>query len=249
MTPIDTYGLLGYPLGHSFSRPFFSEKFQKEGITAEYLNFEIPDINLLTDVLLDHPNLRGFNVTIPYKEAILPLLDHISPEAQKVGAVNTVRVEWEDGNPILTGYNTDVVGFEQSLLPCLRAHHREALVLGTGGAAKAVMYVLKKMGIAPHQVSRKAQPGILTYDHITPDWMERCQIVVNCTPLGTTPNVDTCPDIPYELVNEKHLLYDLVYNPAETLFLHIGKKQGAAVKNGAEMLRLQALAAWKIWTK
>ena len=140
MTPIDTYGLLGYPLGHSFSRPFFSEKFQKEGIPAEYLNFEIPDINLLTDVLLEHPNLRGFNVTIPYKEAILPLLDHISPEAQKVGAVNTVRVEWEGGNPILTGYNTDVVGFEQSLLPCLRAHHREALVLGTGGAAKAVMY-------------------------------------------------------------------------------------------------------------
>jgi shikimate 5-dehydrogenase len=143
MTPIDTYGLLGYPLGHSFSRPFFTEKFAKEGIPAEYLNFEIPDINLLTDVLLEHPNLRGFNVTIPYKEAILPLLDHISPEAQKVGAVNTVRVEWEGGNPILTGYNTDVVGFEQSLLPCLRAHHREALVLGTGGAAKAVMYVLK----------------------------------------------------------------------------------------------------------
>lgn len=247
MNEITTYGLLGYPLGHSFSKGFFSEKFQKEGIPARYLNFEVPSIEMLDDVLLEHPKLRGFNVTIPYKEAILPHLDHISAEAEKIGAVNVVKVDWADDIPILTGHNTDVVGFQQSLLTHLRPHHREALVLGTGGASKAVFYALKRMGITPHYVSRNAQPGILTYAHLGSEWMERCQIIVNCTPLGMSPNVDTCPDIPYEMIGAQHLLYDLVYNPEETLFLHIGKKQGAQIKNGAEMLRIQALEAWKIW--
>ena len=246
-TSIATYGLLGYPLGHSFSRAYFTEKFRREGIAAEYLNFELPEIAQLdAEVLARHPNLRGFNVTIPYKQAIIPRLHSLSPEAAAIGAVNVVRVEHTASGLRLVGDNSDWIGFTDSLRPLLCADHREALVLGTGGASRAVVYSLERLGIRAHLVSRTARPGILDYAAL-PQWMARCQLIVNCTPLGMYPRIDTCPPIPYDLLTPAHLLYDLVYNPAETLFLQKGAQRGARTKNGAEMLELQALAAWEMW--
>lgn len=248
-TPIATYGLLGYPLGHSFSRAFFTEKFAREGITAEYLNFELPGIEQFdAEVLARHPRLRGFNVTIPYKQAIIPRLDSLTPEATAIGAVNVVRVEHTASGQRLVGTNSDWIGFTESLRPLLQAEDREALVLGTGGASRAVVYSLERLGIRPHLVSRTARPGILDYAAL-PQWIERCRLIVNCTPLGMHPRVDTCPPIPYDLLTPAHLLYDLVYNPAETLFLQKGAQRGARTKNGAEMLERQALAAWAFWQK
>lgn len=246
----EVYGLLGYPLGHSYSAGFFAEKFRREGIPAVYLNFELPTVDLLrTEVIHRYPALRGFNVTIPHKQAILPLLSALSPEAEAIGAVNVVRVEHDaEGHMRLVGYNSDYIGFMESLRPLLRPDDRDALVLGgTGGAARAVNYALGRLGIKVHPVSRQAAAGVMDYASITAEVMERCSVIVNCTPLGMSPRVGTLPDIPYECVDERHLLYDLVYNPAETLFLQRGAERGARVKNGAEMLHLQALAAWDIW--
>lgn len=241
---MEQYGLIGYPLGHSFSRRFFNEEFFPEhGIEAEYLNFEIPEAEGLLEVVHTHPLLRGLNCTIPHKQAVIPLLDEISPEAHEIGAVNVIRIR--DGR--LKGFNSDIIGFMDSLRPLLRPHHRRALVLGSGGASKAVWAGLLRLGLEPMQVSRKAGDGVLSYEMLTPEVIADCTVVVNCSPVGMFPHVDECPAIPYELLSGRHLLYDLVYNPLDTLFMQRGRERGATVKNGLEMLRLQALASWKFW--
>lgn len=241
---MEQYGLIGYPLGHSFSRRFFNEEFFPEhGIEAEYLNFEIPEAEGLLEVVRTHPFLRGLNCTIPHKQAVIPLLDEISPEAREIGAVNVIRIR--DGR--LKGFNSDIIGFMDSLRPLLQPHHRRALVLGSGGASKAVWAGLLRLGLEPTQVSRKAGEGVLSYEMLSPEVMADHTVVVNCSPLGMFPRVDQCPAIPYELLSGRHLLYDLVYNPLDTLFMQRGRERGATVKNGLEMLRLQALASWKFW--
>lgn len=241
---MEQYGLIGYPLGHSFSRRFFNEEFFPEhGIEAEYLNFEIPDADGLLEVVRTHPLLRGLNCTIPHKQAIIPLLDEISPEAREIGAVNVIRIR----NGRLKGFNSDIIGFMDSLRPLLRPHHRRALVLGSGGASKAVWAGLLRLGLEPLQVSRRAGEGVLSYEKLSPEVMADCTVVVNCSPVGMFPRVNECPAIPYELLSERHLLYDLVYNPLDTLFMQRGRERGATVKNGLEMLRLQALASWNFW--
>lgn len=248
---MDTYGLIGFPLKHSFSSKFFTEKFAKENIDAEYLNFEIEDILQVREVVIFNQHLRGFNVTIPYKEQIIPFLDEITPEAQKVGAVNTVKVERTYANMYfyrLVGYNTDYIGFKTSIQPLIQPGiHEKALILGTGGASKAVRQALEDMDIGWRYVSRTPAENRLTYDELSPEILSEYKIVVNTSPVGTFPDIRESPDIPYELLTPRHLLYDLVYNPSETLFLKKGRQQGATVKNGAEMLELQALAAWEIW--
>lgn len=250
---MDTYGLIGFPLKHSFSANFFAEKFHREEINAEYLNFEIEDIHEIRRVILFHQHLKGLNVTIPYKEKVLPFLHDISPEAKKIGAVNTIRVDRKPGDMYfyrLTGYNTDYIGFRDSLLPLLNpAIHRKALILGTGGASKAVAQALQDLHISWQYVSRTPGENRLTYDLLTPEVMSTHQLIVNASPVGTFPHSDVCPDIPYQLLTADHLLYDLVYNPEETLFLKKGKAQGTLIKNGREMLEIQAGAAWEIWSR
>ncbi|MBR1521503.1 MAG: shikimate dehydrogenase [Bacteroidaceae bacterium] len=241
---METYGLIGYPLGHSFSRKFFTEKFAKEGREAQYLNFEIPNIEEFPDVVKNNPELRGLNVTIPYKQQVMPYLEGISEEAKAIGAVNVVKVSKEG----LIGYNSDVIGFVNSIRPLLKPHHRKALILGTGGASKAIHYGLtKKLGMETLFVSRSARDGVITYNDITPDTLKEYEVIVNCSPVGMFPHVDERPALPYEAMSEANLLYDLVYNPEETLFMKKGAEQGATVKNGLEMLHLQALASWEFW--
>lgn len=247
------YGLIGYPLQHSFSSKFFNEKFQQEGIDAEYVNFEIEHIFELRKTLVFNPHLKGLNVTIPHKEAVIAFLDDISPEAKEIGAVNTIKIERSFGNTYgykLKGYNTDYVGFKNSISPLIHPDiHQQALVLGTGGASKAVCKALQDLGISWTYVSRTPREGALTYDMLTPEIISEYNIIVNTTPVGTFPNVEASPNIPYQALTSQHLLYDLVYNPTETAFLKQGRNMGATIKNGAEMLQLQALAAWDIWMK
>ena len=237
------YALIGYPLVHSFSRQYFTEKFTRENIDARYLNMEMESVSHLAETIKSHPRLKGLNVTIPHKQSAMPLLHSISDEAREIGAVNCIRIEGDT----LIGYNTDVLGFERSIKPLLKPWHKRALVLGTGGASKAVVYGLKRLGVEPVPVSRTPQEGMLVYEELTPQVMEKHTVVVNCTPLGTFPKVEGCPPIPYIYIGARHLLYDLVYNPAETLFMQKGKTRGATVKNGLEMLHLQAEAGWEIW--
>lgn len=250
---MDTYGLIGFPLKHSFSAKFFAEKFHREEINAEYLNFEIEDIHEIRRVILFHQHMKGLNVTIPYKEKVLPFLHDISPEAEKIGAVNAIKVDRKPGDMYfyrLTGYNTDYIGFRDSLSPLLNpAVHRKALILGTGGASKAVAQALQDLNIDWQYVSRTPQGNRLTYDMLTPEIMSTHQLIVNASPVGTFPHSDACPDIPYQLLTADHLLYDLVYNPEETLFLKKGKAQETVTKNGREMLEIQAAAAWEIWNR
>ena len=242
---MDKYGIIGYPLGHSFSRAFFTEKFQREHIDAEYVNFEIPSADMLPGIVQTNPNLRGLNVTLPHKEAVIPMLDELSDEAKEIGAVNVIRVR--DGR--LKGFNSDIIGFMDSIRPLLKPWHQHALVLGTGGASRAIRVGLQRLGIEWTYVSRTPAPGRLTYADLTSELMEHYQVIVNCSPVGMFPRVDACPDIPYQLLTDRHLLYDLVYNPQETLFLKRGAEHGAAVKNGLEMLHLQALASWRFWNE
>ena len=244
------YGLVGCPLGHSFSRDFFNEMFVREGIDAEYLNFELPDIGDLMELLSEIPNLAGFNVTIPYKEQIIPYMDEMDGSALLAGAVNVVKVDWTNGEPHLTGFNTDITGFTRSISPLLSdmPEAGKALVLGTGGAAKAVCAGLKELGVEPQNLSRNPNNGVLTYGMLTPEIMHTHRIIVNATPAGMYPNIDTCPDIPYDLIEPPTLCFDLVYNPAETMFMRKAAEHGATVKNGLEMLHIQALEAWKIWS-
>jgi len=248
---MDTYGLIGYPLKHSFSSQFFTEKFGREQIDAEYLNFEIEDILEIRHVILFNQHLKGLNVTIPYKEKVIPFLDTISPEAREIGAVNVIKIERKPDDMYfykLTGYNTDYIGFKDSLSPLLDTTiHRKALILGTGGASKAVAQALADLGIAWKYVSRTPGGQQFTYDAVTLRILSEYTLIVNASPVGTFPNVDECPAIPYQHLTSAHLLYDLIYNPEETLFLQKGKAQGAITKNGKEMLRRQALAAWDIW--
>lgn len=248
---MDKYGLIGFPLGHSFSEGFFNQKFYSEGIDACYVNYEIADIAEFKHILQDNPNLKGMNVTIPYKEKVIKYLDELDPEtAKKIGAVNVIKiVNLPKGKKKLIGYNSDVVGFTQSLEELVMPHHQKALILGTGGASKAVYHGLLSLGIQSKFVSRTPKKDQLSYSQLTPEIMAEYTIIVNTTPLGMYPKVDECPDIPYELLTPNHLLYDLLYNPDETLFMRRGKEQGAVVKNGLEMLLLQAFAAWDIWNR
>lgn len=241
------YGLVGRKLGHSFSPRYFAEKFRAEGIDAEFRNFELPTIGDLSKMLSDNPNLRGFNVTIPYKEEIMPLLDVIAPEARRIGAVNCVKIE----NGKLTGHNTDVYGFRKSLLNLIGSERPNALVFGTGGAAKAVWYVLEELGIPFRKVSRSNANGDLTYADLAdePDIVTGSKLLVNSTPLGTFPDVDAAPDIPYSAITPSHYMFDLVYNPERTLFMKKGQAQGARTSNGYEMLIGQAEQGWEIWNR
>ena len=247
-----TYGLIGYPLGHSFSRKFFTEKFAKEGIDAQYLNFEIPSIEEFPNIIKNNPTLKGLNVTIPYKQQVMQYLDDISEEAKAIGAVNVVKCQLSTVNCQLhlTGYNSDVIGFVNSIKPLLKPHHKKALILGTGGASKAIHYGLtKKLSMETLFVSRTAREGMITYEEVTSEVLKEYEVIVNCSPVGMYPHVDECPALPYEAMNENNLLYDLVYNPLETLFMKKGAAQGATVKNGLEMLHLQAIASWEFWEK
>jgi len=260
----DLYGLIGYPLGHSFSQKFFTEKFSAEKISAEYKLFPVEHINLFPNVLRENPNLRGLNVTIPYKEQIIPFLDELDDTAREIGAVNVIKIisrpkppkgGFGNGTALksplgdlgVVGYNTDVIGFENSLKKLLQPQHTKALILGTGGAAKGVAYVLKKLNIKYLFVSRTPKEGQISYPDIDAALLSDYTLIINTTPAGTFPNVEACPDIPYKYLTDKHLLYDLIYNPEKTLFLQLGATQGASIKNGLEMLHGQALAAWDIW--
>lgn len=243
------FGLIGHPLGHSLSQTFFTEKFRREGIKAEYRMWDLHRLDGRKD-LPDVAGLRGFNVTIPYKTRILPMLDAVDDVAAAIGAVNVVKVTEEDGVRKLTGYNSDAPGFRQSLvdMPGFSADdHPRALVLGTGGASKAIVYALISLGIDPTLVSRSEAPGLITYADLDAEVMATHTLIVNCTPLGTFPDTEAAPPIPYDLVSRSHFCHDLVYNPSETLFMRLCREQGATVKNGAEMLRNQALEAWRIW--
>ncbi|MBX2845558.1 MAG: shikimate dehydrogenase [Saprospiraceae bacterium] len=238
------YGLLGKDISYSFSPAYFKAKFEREGISnVDYLMFDEVDPFVFMAKANKMKGLEGFNITIPYKQSLIPIFDSISFEASEMLAVNCVKrngSKWE-------GYNTDVYGFEYSLAPLLAAHHSKAVVLGTGGASRAVTFVLQKLGIAFLTVSRSKNKADLTYEQLSPAMIQNFPIIINTTPLGTHPNIDQKPAIPYEALNESHLLYDLVYNPAESAFLTAGKNQGAAIKNGLQMLELQAEKSWEIW--
>ena len=241
--------MLGYPLVHSFSQNYFNQKFESENIDAEYINFEIPDVGMLMEVVAENENLNGLNVTIPYKEQVIPFLDEIDPAASEVGAVNVIKfIRGKDGLR-LKGYNSDIIGFTDSIKSLLKPHHQSALVLGTGGAAKAVSYSLRKLGLEVQLVSRRKSANTLVYEELTKNDLKNHKVIVNTTPLGMYPNVDTCPDIPYRYLTSQHLCYDLIYNPDETLFLKNSRLAGAQVKNGLEMLLLQAFASYSIWNQ
>ena len=244
---MERYGLIGYPLTHSFSLGYFNEKFQNEGIDAVYENFEIPQIEMLPEVIASHPDLCGLNVTIPYKEKVISYLDYVSSEARAIGAVNVIKVVHRGKETILKGYNSDVIGFKQSIEPMLESFHKKALILGTGGASKAINYCLKSLGLETVFVSRYQRPGTIQYDKLTGEDVREYNVIVNCTPCGMYPHTNECPNLPYEAMDSHNLLYDLIYNPDETLFMHKGAKQGATVVNGLEMLLLQAFASCEFW--
>lgn len=246
---MDKYGLIGYPLGHSFSMNFFNQKFEDEGIDAKYENFEIPSIDSLPEILDTNPNLKGLNVTIPYKEKVISFLDNISPEARAIGAVNVIKVIHEGKKVKLSGFNSDVIGFTKSISPMLGKYHKKALILGTGGASKAINFGLKSLGLETVFVSRFERPGTIQYKDITPDIVKEYNVIVNCTPIGMYPHTEACPQLPYQAMDNHTILYDLIYNPDNTLFMQRGAEYGAHVKNGLEMLLLQAFASWEFWHK
>jgi shikimate dehydrogenase len=245
-------GLIGYPLGHSFSKKYFTQKFEKEGLAQawEYELFSIEKIEKVEEILRGHPNLVGLNVTIPYKEQILPYLHELDVEAAEIGAVNCIKIQ--DGR--LKGFNTDVYGFEKSLLGLIapkggEVGHLKAIVLGTGGAAKGVVHVMKKLGMAYKWVSRTRSEGILSYADLTKDIMKTHTVIINTTPLGMTPHTDACPSIPYKYIGNQHFMYDLIYNPELTTFMMNGIEHGAKAKSGLDMLHFQAVKGWEIWNE
>lgn len=254
------FGLLGFPLGHSFSKKYFTQKFEREGLTdCTYELFPMENISDIQELLTANPELCGLNVTIPHKIGIMYYLDKVTPEAKAIDAVNCIKIinqkpvesfftgEFSTKKVRLEGYNTDAYAFEASLKPLLKKYHNKALVLGSGGASRAVAFVLDKLDIDYKIVSRRSIRKQIKYSDINQNMMKEHLLIINTTPLGTAPDIETCPDIPYEYVTDKHLLYDLVYNPAETEFMKRGKEKGATVKNGEEMLHLQAEKAWEIW--
>jgi shikimate dehydrogenase len=242
-------GLIGYPLSHSFSEKYFTEKFLKQGLANwSYHLFELPHINELPQLLLSHSDLVGLNVTLPYKEKVIPFLSHLDESARMAGAVNTIRITRGGIHPILAGYNTDMYGFRESIKPLLKRNHQRALILGTGGAAKAVAAVLGEMQIEYLFVSRHPQTGQVGYHELNEAAVTNFPFIVNCTPAGMFPYEQTSPVIPYEFLTRHNFLYDLVYNPAKTIFLQKGKAKGALVMNGLDMLRLQAEKAWEIFS-
>lgn len=243
------YGLIGYPLTHSFSQQYFNTKFEAESIPARYENFEIADIKLLRDVISSHPDLNGLNVTIPYKEQIIPFLDEIDEDAAEIGAVNVVKFIRSGNKLRLKGFNSDCMGFQNTLGPLLTPARNKALILGTGGAAKAVCRALTNCGVECRFVSRTPVSGQLSYGDLNEDIMGSHKIIVNTTPLGMYPHVDEAPDIPYEMLTADHICYDLLYNPDVTMFMRRAAAHGAEVKNGLEMLLLQAFASWDIWQR
>jgi shikimate dehydrogenase len=242
------FGLIGYPLSHSFSKGYFADKFLREGIAdCSYENFPISSISELSHLIAGDTCLAGLNVTIPYKEQVLSYLDEIDGEAQKVGAVNTLRIQ-RNGKIRIKGYNTDVHGFRQSIGPMMKDHCRKALILGTGGASKAVAFVLAEMGLEVLWVSRNpVGSNHIPYSAVDENLISESHVIVNASPIGMYPNIQACPDIPYTAITPHHLLYDLIYNPEETQFLTLGKAQGAEIKNGLQMLYLQAERSWEIW--
>lgn len=241
------YGLIGNPLGHSFSADFFNKKFQDEGIDETYRLFPIPEISDIENLIGNNLDLKGFNVTIPYKQQIIPYLHALSDEAREIGAVNVVKIDRYNNKVILTGHNSDVIGFRETIAPLIKPHMKKALVLGTGGASKAVIHALKSLGISVTSVSRKRSENTITYNDLTSAIIGENHIIVNTTPLGMWPNIDESPAIPYRFLTPDHLCYDLVYNPEITMFMSKSKEMGAIVKNGLDMLHAQALAAWEIW--
>lgn len=241
------FGLLGRNISYSFSKGYFTEKFNNEVFLGNtYENFDIDEISHFSGLLKNNPDLKGLNVTIPYKEQVLPFLDKLSKKAALIGAVNTLKFT---KNGKLKGYNTDYYGFKKSLKPLLQPHHKKALILGTGGASKGVAFALDELGILYTFVSREAKENIIDYNLINATTFDNFQIIINCTPVGTSPNIEACPDLPYAFFTEKHIAYDLIYNPEETQFLKNAKAQGASIKNGYDMLIFQAEKAWKIWNK
>ncbi len=252
------YGIIGFPLAHSFSQRYFSEKFIKEGWSnCSYKVFPLNAISEFESLLKSESNLLGLSVTIPYKETVIPYLDELDASAKKVGAVNSIQII-RNGNaaPKLIGHNTDVFGFSNALKPFLKNNHQRALILGTGGAAKAVAAVLKELGIDFYYVSRDSEnkdmpikAPIFSYDELNENHFKACHLIVNCSPVGMSPNESQGPSIPYCFITPEHLLFDLIYNPNETLFLRKGKEQGALTQNGLTMLYLQAEESWKIWNK
>jgi len=242
------FGLIGKNISYSFSENYFTEKFRTEKIAdTTYHTYDLDTISELPKLLKKNKQLKGLNVTIPYKEQVVPYLDEINKQARKIGAINTIKIT-KKGK--LKGYNTDYYGFKQSLLPHLKPHHTSALILGTGGASKAVAYALKKLGIKYFYVSRNiSEKATFTYQSLSKFAIQKNTIIINCTPLGTYPNIDACPNIPYQEITEKHLLFDLIYNPEETKFLQFGKQKKATTINGLRMLQLQADKSWQIWNK
>lgn len=243
------FGLIGKTLSHSFSQKYFTEKFAKLGLNDHsYENFELASIQEFEDVIKNNPDLQGLNVTIPYKQEIIPFLDELSDAAKQIGAVNTIEFKREKGKLKLIGHNTDVIGFRESIRPVLKGYQHKALILGTGGASKAVDYVFKNIGLEVLFVSRDPKnSNEVAYSDLNEIALQQFLVVANTSPLGTFPKVDECPDIPYQFLTDKHLLLDLVYNPEETLFMKKGEEQGASVRNGYAMLVGQAEAAWGIW--
>ena len=241
------FGLIGHPLGHSYSKVYFTEKFEREGVDACYELFDLSSIDELPRLLTTHPDLRGFNVTVPYKETILPFMDGLDEVAKEVGAVNTVKV-MDDGR--LKGFNTDVIGVVATDVASrwgAEDYGGSALILGTGGASKAVQYVLKKRGIPFHLVSRNPEKGHFTYESLIPEVINEHLLIINATPVGMAPHIEEAPMIPYEAITPQHILFDLIYNPEETRFLRMGRECGAVTMNGLTMLHAQADAAWDVW--
>lgn len=245
------FGIIGYPLAQSASPAFFNKKFSDENINAQYIPFEIESIEELQRVLEEHPLLCGFNVTIPYKVDVMKYLESISDEAEAISAVNVVKITRDTtGKALLRGYNSDVIGFTRSIEPLVKGRHKKALILGTGGVSKAVAYSLKSLGIEYLFISRRATKNSIKYEEISDEIIQSHTLIINCTPLGMVGHgIDQCPDIPYEKLSSNHLLYDVVYNPENTMFLQKGAAQGAETKSGYEMWYLQALASWEIWNK
>ncbi|UZO80464.1 shikimate dehydrogenase [Aquimarina sp. ERC-38] len=240
---MNTFGLLGKNIGYSFSKGYFTEKFKNENISAQYVNFDIQNINEVREVLKTE-ELKGFNITIPYKQEIFPFLSKLDPVAKEIGAVNVVKVA-PDGN--LTGHNSDYYGFKESLQPLLHKKIKKALILGTGGASKAIAYALTSLQITYTYVSRNPGQNQIAYTDLTEELINQHHLLINCTPLGTFPNITDCPDIPYQFIGKQHILYDLIYNPETTTFMQKGIDQGATVSNGLQMLILQAEKSWDIW--